>query len=84
MPIERIEGPFDYRSLWIRLGAELKEMGIDVALRAATEKDLDRVSRHQGAFAFIQEVQAKMDQLLAIAHSPNGAVRFSEEDGQPN
>jgi hypothetical protein len=78
--MERIEAPLDYRSLWMRLGVELKEMASDIARRAVTERDLARVPRHQGAFEFVQNVQGKMEELLGAARSDNGNGRYAAED----
>ena len=80
--MERIEAPLDYRSLWTRLGVELKVMAGDLARRAVTEKDIARVPRYQGAFEFVQNVQAKMEELLGQAHSDSGNSRFSTEDDE--
>lgn len=78
--MERIEAPLDYRALWTRLHVELKEMAADLARRAVTERDISRVPRHQGAFEFVQAVQAKMEDLQAEARSGAGNGRYAAED----
>lgn len=79
--MERLEAPLDYRVLWTRLYHDLSEVADEIARRCVTERDMTRVARHQGAYEFVQNIQAKMDELLVVARQANAGV-FSQEDAQ--
>lgn len=84
--MERIEAPVDYRSLWTRLYNELDVMKRDIAARSATvtatthDDFCIQVARHQGAYKFVDRLQAKMDEIVSEARSGSGNGRYATED----
>lgn len=64
--------PLDYRQLWANLRIRLQDMAADQAVRAAVDKDMDAVRKHQGAYAFVQNVLAEMESLVTAARQDSG------------
>lgn len=81
-----IEGPLDYRTLWTALYNELNVMKRDIAARSATVTSAThddfciQVARHQGAYKFVDRLQAKMDEIVSEARSGSGNGRYAAED----
>lgn len=80
--VERIEGPLDYRVLWGMLRHEIQSMAMEMAKRAITERELDRIPGYQGAWRFSHDILSKMDELLSAAQRGNSTVTEEESDGE--
>lgn len=83
--MDRLEAPLDYRTLWVKLYNELDVMKRDIAARAATTNSAThddfciQVARHQGAYRFVDRLQAKMDEIVQSARD-TGNGKFAVED----
>ena len=73
-PTRRIDVPTDYHQLWNRLRHRLTEMRAEAATRAATEREIIMVRRHQGAHDALSRILTEMEQLVDVARAEKRPV----------
>lgn len=76
-----MDGPIDYRQLWLNLRTRMAELCANEANKAmSADSDVD-IHRHQGAYRFGYTVAAEMDRFLDEARKEGGPLRQLKDAG---